>query len=155
MYLDGQLPGGPPSSNQGGRVNPDGVSALDGTGDDVVVSPKPGDLSGSTFFVVEGGGPVVVSPSLATSDGIVQYPINSQQSARRGDNKPCPDYGSDGSLVTLRNDAGRQGGLSGMCQSGYQSFQDLTIPEKPSVLPWLVGLAGLALLTSSSKGARR
>lgn len=269
MYLDGQLPHGPISSNLGGQVNPDGVSALDGSGDPPIVSPMPQDLSGNTFWSTPAGGDVLISPSLATADGIVQYPINRMRSYKRGDNPPgrnaprgwaagnpadwapascglghlapgqfeehyghappdeatcikiqcgaipqsqvpaqlmldcgndgyagprtckdplcapscptqliapgppvaplvirqpaevaayvptsweaCPGYGADGSLITLRGDGGRNAGLNGCCQSGYQVAEDFSVPSLMS--PWLLlaGLAGLALLT---KGGR-
>ncbi len=193
MYLEGQLPLGPASSNRGGEPTPNGVSALfDGEMAEPMPSPKPEDLSGSTFYTLPDGGPVVVSPSLATEHGIVQYPVNPMRGYRRGDKppqrnappgyttenpddwrpatcgldtpgapvevgdnvvpSPCPQYGADGSLVTLRNDAGRNAGLGDCCQSGYQKFETLEIPESPSPW-WLLAIAGVALLVGS-KGER-
>ncbi len=194
MYLEGQLPLGPASNNHGGQETPNGVSALfDGEmGEMVLPSPGPKDLSGSTFFTISDGGPVVVSPSLALSNGVVQFPQNEMRGYRRGDKRPsaprgystenpddwapvscglenptgpmeggdnvvpnpaCPGYGSDGSLVTLRNDAGRNAGLSGIegcCQSGYQSFETLELPDSPSPW-WLLAIAGAALLAGSNR----
>jgi hypothetical protein len=265
MYLDGQLPGGPPSSNRGGQPTTNGVSALFGSQDMGPESPMPGDLSSSTFYTVPAGGEVVVSPSLATADGVVQYPVNVLTQIRRADKpvrrtpagwaaqnpsewesascglaglsdtacvdrnlavqqqnfarrdrydhdgafkasfgvtgatsvydvpglllpyencidtipppaqlitpgpaepiKPlrlpapkaayvpvtaCVGYGADGSLVTVRNDSGRQGGLAGgCCQSGYQSVEEFKVTPQSGVPWWLIGLAGLALLATS------
>lgn len=79
MYLDGQLPGGPASTNTGGQVTQYALSALFGAGPGGPGSPKAGanplDQLKDTFYVTPDGGPVVVSPSVARAPGIVQYPI--------------------------------------------------------------------------------
>lgn len=282
MYLDGQLPLGPASKNQGGQVTPNGVSALfDGEMAQPGPSQMPQDLDGDQFFVLPDGGPVVVSPSLAKSNGIVQFPVNAMRGYRRADSPPvtapwgwapqnpdkweaascglaglgygagnggmeasvfeehfgypapdpttcrkiqcgqitqteagqkllfecgnfgyegvrscldplcapgcppqtitpgpmqplpvvrqpaapdlippppmegCPGYGADGSLITLRNDAGRNAGLGACCQSGYHEVANLAIPNESPNPWWLLGIVGVALLAGSvKKGAR-
>lgn len=205
MYLDGQLPGGPPSDNLGGQVSQYAVSSLFGDPKPGPGSPKAGgnplDQLNNTFFVTPDGGPVVVSPSNATANGIVQYPITQPSTLYPAQVdiepsgacgladyapslitpgavpmlpknqpvappqftdtpsgrfvKPCPGYGADGSLVSLRNDAFRNG-LAGCCQSGYQEREDLKIAPDASWGWFLGAAAALMLLTSSpeKKGRR-
>lgn len=146
MYLDGQLPYGPPSSNVGAPPAP----AI------TVAAP-------ATTFVVPGGGDTIVSPTVADANGIVQYPLNeprtSQFRAPRTDTasySECGDYGAAGSLPTIRARAGRgmgvKSGLSGMCQSGEQGYQALAIAKPSGLGVALVALGALALL---APGARR
>lgn len=91
MYLDGQLPYGPASSNVGAPVIP--------------TMNEPGIPS--TYTTPEGG-PIVVSPSLATADGIVQTPQADVKIPAQGVNttsasySQCGDYAADGSLTTIR-----------------------------------------------------
>jgi len=91
MYLEGQLPYGPASSNVGAPAIP--------------TMSDPG--TPSTYTTPEGG-PVVVSPSLATADGIVQTPDLTTKVPAQGldttsaSYSQCGDYAADGSLTTIR-----------------------------------------------------
>jgi hypothetical protein len=80
MYLDGQLPYGPASSNTGGQQTLDAMDALFGNPD---LTPNPtgpdptgGPNNSQSLYTVPGGGDTLVSPSIATTDGIVQFPNN-------------------------------------------------------------------------------
>lgn len=92
MYLDGQLPYGPATSNIGAPVIP--------------TMSDPG--TPQTYTIPEGG-PVVVSPSLATADGIVQTPPAASKVPAQGVDttsasyNQCGDYAADGSLTSIRN----------------------------------------------------
>src|SRR5262245_31477283 len=97
MYLDGQLPLGPDSPN---KYPPE---------------PTPGPISSldQVTYLAPEGGAAIVSPTVATANGIVQTPVQvprSRFSQLRTDSasySDCGDYAADGSLVTLRNQAGR------------------------------------------------
>lgn len=128
MYLEGQLPYGPVTSNVGAPPIP--------TMDD------PGDQA---IYTVGDGGPVI-SPSVATADGIVQVPNVEMKvptsgplpanSARYGQ---CGDYAADGSLTTIRerrpNDP--------MCPAPATG----SIPSAAGMGLFFSALAGLMLLT--------
>lgn len=116
MYLDGQLPYGPASSNVGAPVIP--------------TMSDPG--TPQTFTTPEGG-PIVVSPSLATADGIVQTPDASVKVPAQGVDttsasySQCGDYAADGSLTTIRErrifeQACPIPGVSGMSAAGIGLF---------------------------------
>lgn len=142
MYLDGQLPYGPASRNPGAPPIPAIVEAA---------APK--------SFLVPGGGPTVVSPTVADDNGIVQYPINEPitDQFRRPDSdtaqySDCGDYAASGVLPTIRDRAGRGIGLAG-CQSGPQSANTLAADPKRGLLLF-AGLAAIVALLPGGRGAR-
>ncbi len=144
MYLEGQLPTGPDSSNLGGTVdtNPTAVSGL--------------DISSFLLPASDGGGQDVVSGTVAHDNGIVQPPVSNPVSqstplqmggsAQYGE---CGSYAADGSLITIRTRAGR--GMGSVCQSGYQSFKDPSVPGGGL----LALAAGIALVVVGLSGGRR
>ncbi len=91
MYLDGQLPYGPPSTNVGAPPIP--------TFD--VAGPE-------KTYTVPDGGPVVIHSSQATADGIVQTPPDPTKTPAQGldvnsaSYNQCGDYAADGSLASIR-----------------------------------------------------
>jgi hypothetical protein len=100
MYLAGQLPYGPPSTNVGGQLNFDGDSPLfgDSVGDPPpAVDPSGGAANTQNTYVVPGGGQQVVNPSIATANGIVQPPITSPASRTRFQKLPAGARDSCGS----------------------------------------------------------
>ena len=141
MYLEGQLPLGPDSSNLGGTVDTNPAAVSDTT---------------INAYVLPGAGPDIVSGSVADDNGIVQPPVNnpvSQQtplemggSASYGE---CGSYASDGSLITLRTRAGR--GMGAMCQSGPQSVWSPSVPSGRL----LALFAGIGLVVIGLSGGRR
>jgi len=142
MYLEGQLPLGPDSSNLGGTVdtNPAAVS-------DTAIGA----------FVLPNGGPDIVSGTVADDNGIVQPPVNNPipqssplQMGGSAEYGECGSYASDGSLISLRTRAGR--GMGAMCQSGPQSVKSPSVPSGGGLL----ALAGaLALVVVGLSGGRR
>ena len=142
MYLDGQLPLGPDSSNLGSSpltTNPAAVSNTD-----------------SVLYSVPGGGPDLVSPTLAIENGVVQTPVQqpiSQSSPLQmggsAEYGQCGSYATDGSLVSIRNRAGR--GM-GDCQSGPQQSA-LPVPSNAGL--WALGGALVLVVIGLSDGGRR
>lgn len=101
MYLPGQLPYGPPSSNVGAAPNFDGTSTLFGDSElTAAIPPGSGPGGGTsdseTTWVTPDGGDVIVNPTTATGNGVVQFPITSPGSLSRFARLPsggnsCPD----------------------------------------------------------------
>lgn len=91
MYLDGQLPYGPPSTNVGAPPIPTF------------------DIPGTPQTYTTDGGPSVISPSQATADGIVQTPPDPTKRPAQGVStdsasyNQCGDYAADGALTSIRN----------------------------------------------------
>jgi hypothetical protein len=91
MYLPGQLPYGPPSTNQGGVANLDGdLGPLLTSADPSSVSdPSGGPTNTQTTYLLPGAGNQIVNPSIATGNGIVQTPITSPGSRTRFQKLPA------------------------------------------------------------------
>lgn len=104
MYLDGQLPYGPASTNTGGQQTLDGASALDGNTYLMPVpsgpDPSGGPGNSASMYTVPQGGNDLVSPSISTADGIVQYPITSPTGnpkfSKMKDSSECAGAGMSG-----------------------------------------------------------
>jgi hypothetical protein len=104
MYLDGQLPYGPASSNTGGQQTLDGASALWGNPDlfpiPVTSDPSGGPDNTAAMYTVPQGGSDLVSPSIATADGIVQFPMTSPTGnpkfSKMRDSSECAGTGMSG-----------------------------------------------------------
>jgi len=143
MYLEGQLPLGPDSLDLGGTLD-----------------TKPGAISDTDIktFLLPDGGEDVISPTLAIQNGIVPTPGSntvgqysplamggsSQYRANRG------SYATDGSLVSIRNRAGRGMGIG---DGGAGCLSDPAL-AKPSI--GLLALAGgLALVIVGLSGGKR
>ena len=156
MYLGGQLPYGPESSDLGGNLdtNPARIS----------------DTSIGTYLlpVSEGGGPSIISPSVAQVNGIVQPPvvdtIPQYSPLALGGSiayaSPRGDYAKDGSLVTLRNRAGRGMGLdsdlarmNGGCESGYERVKPDGLSEVEGA--WWLLAGALALVVVGLGGGKK
>lgn len=91
MYLEGQLPYGPVTTN----VGPAPIPTMDDPGTE------------QTFTV--GDGTTVISPSVATANGIVQtpdtvtkVPTSGPLPANSARYNQCGDYAADGSLTSIR-----------------------------------------------------
>lgn len=115
MYLAGQLPYGPESTNTGGIPNFTGQDILL---DDVmtlapadsVPASSPASGSGTNqqnTYLLPGGSPDVVPASIANGNGIVQYPVTSPGSRTRFQKLP-------GSPVDSCGGGSGGGGLSGL-----------------------------------------
>lgn len=122
------------------RINLDGtITASAGGGIDSGVNGSAG---------VGGGGDVMISPSLATANEVVQAPYTEPKNAPY---KPltgydaCGSYAADGSLVSLRNRTMRTG-LGGMCQSGEQVPTPDTVPNNNSIWGLLAVLGVIVVL---------
>ncbi len=130
MYLDGQLPYGPPSTNVGAPVIP--------------TFSDPGTPQTYTTD----GGPSVINPSQATADGVVPTPPDTTKTSARGVStdiasyNQCGDYAADGNLSSIRarrpDDPACGVGAPGISGTGIALF--------------FGALAGLMLFTS--KGGR-
>jgi hypothetical protein len=133
MFLDGQLPYGPPSSNPGAPA-----------------SPPLANVSPPGFFTLPEGGDVLVSPTLGNADGVVQVPQTAPASSPLGPPTgfaDCGSYGAASYNVTIASGKGR--GLGSMCQSGPQSFQDYSASQSP--WPLLIGLGLIAVLLGGNR----
>ncbi len=143
MYLDGQLPLGPDSDNNNPpQIDASAISSL------VQVT-----------YLQPGYGDAIVSPTIATANGIVQTPVQQPDyhvAAPRNSSYDCGDYAASGSLATLRNRAGRGMGygLSG-CNSGYQMNVENKVQDGLPGSALLAIGAGLALIVASADGGRR
>jgi len=107
MYLPGQLPYGPPSSNQGGWPNLDGDTGplLTSPTNNGVSDPSGGSANTQTTYLLPGAGAQVVNPSIATGNGIVQTPITSPGSRTRFQKLPASAADSCGGGMNGLGDA--------------------------------------------------
>lgn len=130
MYLDGQLPYGPVTSNVGAPP----IATYD------TAAPE-------QTYTTPDGGPVVISPSVATADGIVQTPGNPAMTptlgldANSASYNQCGDYAADGVLTTIKNRAP----VDPSCAVD-------TLPSSVGMGLFFAAMAGLMLL--SSKGEK-
>jgi hypothetical protein len=128
MYLDGQLPYGPATSNIGAPPVPTF---------DVPGTPQ-------TYTVPEGG-PVVIHSSVANADGIVQVPGDPVKTPTQGVDtdsasyNQCGDYAADGSLTSIRN----RRPIDPACAVG-----SVPGPSAAGIGMFLLAFGGLMLLTS-------
>jgi len=150
VYLEGQLPLGPDTSNVGGVLPPIPSAVLDTTIHD---------------FAIEGAGPDVISGSVAQVDGIVQPPVTntiSQASPLQFGGSafydlPQGSYARDGSLTTLRNRAGRGMGwdAGGFANSGCPAGDAIASPASPSFGFWALAGALALVVVGLGDGGKR
>ncbi len=164
MFVDGaQLPFGPDTSNLGGTVDTDpmAVSGL--------------DIGTYSISSADGGGADMISPTLAIKNGVVATPtVNTiaQYSAlvlggSAPYDNPRGDYATDGSLTSIRNQAGRGMGLDAnldrlnkgcvpgdsLAALGINSALDNSVSPSSNWLLW-AALALVVVGLSDSKGSR-
>jgi hypothetical protein len=133
MYLDGQLPYGPVTTN----VGPPPIVTYD------TAAPE------LTYTTPEGG-PAIIHSSVANADGIVQTPGNPAMTPTQGldansaSYNQCGDYAADGSLTSIKNRRPHD-----------PACGDQSLPGSVGMGLFFAALAGLMLLTSKSgKGAK-
>jgi hypothetical protein len=147
MYLPGQLPYGPQSSNQGGQANLDGnmaplLTSADLTG---LTDPSGGPNNTEATYLLPGAGNQIVNPSIATGNGIVQTPITSPASRTRL--TKIPGNGSDSC------GAGLSGLGDGISAAAYLAQYGRTAPDPETCLQIQCGTisqdeAGLDLIAA-------